>query len=84
VGSVRYRYFRYAEPERSLDTIINVYPSLTDTGRVRADLRTTFKLELIRDFFWAMELYADYDNEPLSENAHEFDYGIITSVGWSY
>jgi len=85
VGSVRYRFFRYSEPERSLDTSFNVYPSLTDTGRVRADLRNTFKLELVRDFFWAMEIYADYDNEPLAKgDTEKLDYGMTTSIGWSY
>ena len=83
LGSVRYRYFRYAVPERSFDATFNVYPSLTDSGRTRADLRTTFKLELIEDLFWSMELWATHDNKPLS-GSEKTDYGIITSVGWSY
>jgi hypothetical protein len=84
VANVRYRYFRFADPERSLDTSLSVFPSLTDGGRVRADFQTTFKLELIQDMFWAMEFYANYDNEPQSLDSEEFDYGIVTSVGWSY
>jgi hypothetical protein len=84
VGSLRYRYFRYADPERSFDTTFNIYPSLTDSGRVRADLRSTFKLEMVEDLFWSLELYATHDNEPLSEGADKADYGFITSVGWSY
>jgi hypothetical protein len=84
VAKVRYRYFRFADPERSLDTSFSVFPSLTDGGRVRADFQTTFKLELIQDMFWAMEFYANYDNEPQSLDSEEFDYGIVTSVGWSY
>jgi len=83
LGSVRYRYFWYAVPERSFDSTFNVYPSLTDSGRTRADLRTTFKLELVEDLFWSMELWATYDNKPLS-GSEKTDYGIITSVGWSY
>lgn len=84
VGSLRYRTFRFADPERSFDTTLNVYPSLTESGRVRADLRSTFKLEMVEDLFWSLELYATHDNEPLSADAEKTDYGIITSVGWSY
>lgn len=86
VGNIRYRYFRYAEPERSLDTNFSVFPSLTDSGRYRASLRTTFKLELVKDLFWAMELWGNYDNQPISMDldAEKLDYGITTSIGWSY
>jgi len=84
VGSLRYRYFRYADPERSFDATFNIYPSLTENGRIRSDLRTTFKLELVEDFFWSMELWATHDNEPLSANVEKTDYGLITSIGWSY
>jgi hypothetical protein len=86
VGNIRYRYFRYAEPERSLDTNFSVFPSLTDSGRYRASLRTTFKLELVKDLFWAMELWGNYDSEPISEDigAEKLDYGVTTSIGWSY
>lgn len=86
VGHMRYRYFRFANPERSLDTTWVVYPSLTDWGRIRSNLRTTFKLELVKDLFWAMELWGNYDNDPIStdEEAEKLDYGITTSIGWSY
>ena len=84
VGNARWQYFRFASPERSLDTQLTVYPSVTESGRLRGDLRTTFKLELIEDLFWSLELYGNYDNEPLTAEAEKFDYGITTSVGWSY
>lgn len=84
IGNLRYRYFRFAGPERSLDANFSVFPSLTDSGRWRGDLRTTFKLELVTDLFWALELYATYDNQPLTEGAENSDYGVITSLGWSY
>jgi hypothetical protein len=79
-----YRYFSYARPERTFDTSINIFPSLTDSGRVRGDLRSTFKLELVSDLFWSMEFYATYDNEPVDEGAETSDYGINTGLGWSF
>jgi hypothetical protein len=82
--SARYRFFRYATPERNFDTLLTVFPSITDFGRVRTNLRSTFKLEFITDLFWSMEFYATYDNKPLTIGAEKADYGIITALGWSY
>jgi len=82
--SSRYRFFRYATPERNFDTSVSIFPSLTDFGRVRVNLRSTFKLEFIEDMFWSMEFYATHDNQPLSGDAEKTDYGIITGLGWSY
>lgn len=86
VGNIRYRFWRFADPERSVDVNFSVFPSLTDGGRYRTDLRTTFKLEFWDDFFWALELYHSYDSDPLSTEAEveKSDYGVTTSIGWSY
>jgi hypothetical protein len=84
VLTARHRFFRFADPERNLDTTLSLYPSLTDWGRVRSDFRTTFKLEFFTDLFWALELYATYDNEPPQEDSEKSDYGLTTSLGWSY
>ena len=51
IFNARWRFFQYATPERILDTNLNIFPSLTETGRWRADFRTTFKLELIVEMF---------------------------------
>lgn len=79
-----WRYFKYDSPERVLDTSLSVFPSLTESGRWRGDLRSTFKLELVSDLFWTMEFYATYDAKPRDEIAEKSDYGIITGLGWSY
>lgn len=84
LGAIRYRFFRYASPERNFDTSFSVFPSITDLGRVRFNLRSTFKLKFLNDFFWSMELYATHDNKPLSTVAEKTDYGVITALGWSY
>ncbi len=84
VLGTRWRYFQYATPERVLDTTFSVFPSLTESGRWRSDLRTTFRLELLTDLFWTMEFFATYDSEPLDLDAEKSDYGIITGFGWSY
>ena len=81
IGSLRYRYFRYATPERNLDTTLSVFPSLTDFGRVRANLRSTFRLEFFTDLFWALEFYATYDSKPLTEDVKKLT--MASSRQWA-
>ncbi|HKJ16929.1 MAG TPA: DUF481 domain-containing protein [Xanthomonadales bacterium] len=82
IGSLTINYFRFADPERSLSSKFTIFPSLTESGRIRSDLRTTFKLEFLSDLFWSMEAYYQSDNKP-SQGAATSDYGITTAIGWS-
>jgi hypothetical protein len=84
VGMVTYEYFRYSDPQRSFSTALTVFPSLTDWGRVRADFNTQLDIEFVSDFFWVMSLYANYDSDPLSENASSSDYGINSSLRYKF
>lgn len=84
VVSSRFRYFSYATPERVLDVSASVFPSLTESGRWRGDLRTTFRLELVTDLFWQMEFYGTYDSKPIDEGAEKSDYGVNTGLGYSF
>ena len=59
-------------------------PSLTQSDRVRADFNLDFKWEVVQDFFFGMELYTSFDSKPASVNASDIDYGVISSVGYSY
>jgi len=84
VGMVSYEYFKYSDPERRFSTSLTVFPNLTDWGRVRADFKTQLDIEFVSDLFWVMTLYANYDSDPLSENASTSDYGINSSLRYKF
>lgn len=84
VGVVTYEYFKYSDPERRFNTSLTVFPSLTDWGRVRADFTTSLNIEFVSDFFWILSLYANYDSDPISENASKSDYGINSSLAYKF
>ena len=84
VLGVAYRYFSYREPERSFKLRFQVFPNLTESGRYRAILDTDFRLELYKDVYWSLKYYASFDNQPLTEEAADMDYGINTSLGISF
>jgi hypothetical protein len=84
VGMLLYEYYKYNTPQRKFSTSLLVFPSITDFGRWRADFKTNFRLELVSDLFWVMEFYATMDSRPLSENAANSDYGVISSFAYKF
>ena len=83
-GRLSYEYFRYTDPERNLVTNISIYPSLTDMGRWRADFSTDLRLEFVEDFFWVFNIYANYDSDPISVDASNSDYGVVSSLAYKF
>ena len=83
-GTVSWDWFRYDSPELDMSTSLQVIPNLSDTGRVRGELDTKLKWEMIEDLFWELSYYHSYDNRPATVGAEKSDYGIITSVGYKF
>jgi hypothetical protein len=84
VGSLQYDWYVYSSPERRLHADLSVFPSLTDGGRWRAALNASFRIEIVDDLFWDLSAYGSYDNEPLTTDASQSDYGMSSSVGYNF
>ena len=84
VGTVRYQYYKRSIPKRTLDIYFQVFPSITQWGRVRADFTADARWEIVRDFYIGMEVYTSYDGEPAAFEDAEIDYGVRTSVGLKF
>ena len=74
--SSKYQFFIYDSPKISLYSYLNVYPYLTNFGRIRINYTLDFDWEIINDFYWNLSFYVDYDNEPQSIDASTVDYSI--------
>ena len=77
-------WFRFDSPELDLSTTLRLYPSLSDTGRVRGEFDIRLRWEIIDDLFWQLSFYESYDSDPLDTEANSNDYGVNTSLGWSF
>jgi hypothetical protein len=62
---------------------LTVFPSITDAGRVRADLEIGLRRELVTDLFIELSVYDSYDSKP-PEDGTDNDYGIVTSLGYTF
>lgn len=78
-----FEFFTYDTPKTTLTTSLTVFPSLTESGRVRADLDFALRRELVTDLFIELSVYDSYDSKP-PEDGTENDYGIVTSLGYTF
>ena len=76
--------FIHHTPKTDLSFDFTTFPSMTEKGRVRLDLETRLRREIIKDFFVDLSFYLNYDNKPPSVTASTTDYGFVTSVGYSF
>lgn len=75
--------WKFTTPELDVDLNFSLYPSLTDSGRVRSDSNLRIRWELVEDLFWDITAWASTDNQ--SENSdRNVDYSITTGIGWEY
>jgi hypothetical protein len=78
---IQLNFFRF----RTTNFLLNsqVYPSLTDLGRVRLDSNASIKLRIAKRLYWNLGYYLSYDSKP-PRKLPRSDYGSVASVGWKF
>ncbi|PWJ43895.1 DUF481 domain-containing protein [Sediminitomix flava] len=66
-----------------LQTILFVYPGLTEQGRLRSDFSFDLKYDLPKDFYFRLGLSLNYDSRPI-EGGSQTDYVFTTGFGWEW
>jgi len=79
-----YRMFRFKDPSVDITSSVVAYPSFTVTNRWRLNYDLKVKVEVINDLYFSLSYYYNYDTKPPSADAEKFDYGIVSSVGYSF
>ena len=79
-----YSRYLFDDPAVDLSVRLTAYPSLTESGRTRAQLDVNLRWEIISDLFWDLNYYDTYDSNPPSGSLSTNDYGVVTSLGWSF
>lgn len=82
--NAQYQFFKYDHPKASLLTYVNILPSFTDLGRFRFNYNAQLSWEMFIDFYWDLSFYLEYDSEPQSLTASQYDYSIDTSIKYEF
>ena len=77
--------FRYDFPETDIGGSLALFPSLTKSGRYRAEGDVHANYEFVEDLYFQLRVYGSYDSEPPTEgNTPSGDYGVVTSLGYKF
>ncbi len=58
-------------------------PSFSEPGRIRLNSQSNLRIEIVRNFYWDLQLYENFDSRP-PITAPRNDFGLTTSVGWKF
>jgi hypothetical protein len=72
------------DPDVKSKLAFTYYPSMTDPGRHRFHASVRFSLEFLDDFEFGLEFYNDFDNRIPSTGEKSNDYGVISSLSYSF
>ena len=81
LGTLDFSNFRF--DTYSVTSSFRIYPSLSTWGRVRLGSETNVSWEFIKDLYWNLRVYENYDSKP-PINAPKNDFGITTGLGWKF
>jgi hypothetical protein len=79
-----YALYTYGRHETSFTAKATLLPSLTIDNRVRINLEANFKREFFKDFYFGIGAFETYDSNPQGVDARKNDFGIDSSLGWSF
>lgn len=66
-----------------LTSTLNIFPSLSERGRLRTDFNINSKYKIIKDFYIKAGFSLNYDNQP-AVDGNEVDYNFTSGVGWKF
>ena len=74
---------RVHEPEAYIKFSAEIYPLLEDLSSFRAKSDLSYRKEFIEDLFFDLSVYYTYISQP-AQGAEKDDYGVVTSLGYSF
>ncbi len=82
--TVSYELYKLTDPEINISTNVDAFPSFSVAGRWRINYNADIKVEVIRDFYIGLRYYQNYDSKPISVDASTNDWGVATTIGYSF
>jgi hypothetical protein len=61
-----------------------VFPSFTVKNRYRVSVDAYVMLEIISDLTFTVSFYDNFDSKPASDAAATNDWGVTTSIGYTF
>lgn len=78
-----FAWFQHRFPKTDIKTDVLVFPSITESGRLRSNWDISIAREIIEDLSLDLSVYYTTDNQSPDE-AGQDDWGVVTSIEYSF
>jgi hypothetical protein len=76
--------FRFDTPKLDFSTSAFAYPSLTELGRVRMQVDSRVKYEVLKDFYLGLRFSDSFDSKPPESGASRNDFTTDFTIGFYF
>jgi Protein of unknown function, DUF481 len=83
VVGASYAWFTFDGRSTNLTTTAYTFYALTGGARMRLELNTSFKSDIVGDLYWSVNLYESFNSRPPA-GEKENDFSISASLGWTF
>ena len=79
VFELDYQLFLFTGHDTKFSLALSIFPSLSQSGRVRTNLNSSLYSNLVGDLYWDLSIIASTDNQP-PELSKGNDWSLISSL----
>ncbi len=84
VLGTEFQLFKFHKPDIEILLDWTIFRSLTVQDRIRHTGNIKAKFEVFRNFYFNLTFYESFDSDPPSASAANDDFGITTSINYSF
>ena len=78
-----YAWFTFDGRSTNFTTTAYTYYALDGSSRVRLELNTSFKSDIVGDLYWSVNGFESFNSRPPA-GQKESDFGISATLGWTF
>jgi hypothetical protein len=79
-----FEFFSWGGLDTDLSSKLIIIPVINQGGRWRISSITSFKREIVKDFYFNVSINEQFDSQPPTEGTEKNDLSLTTSFGWSF
>jgi hypothetical protein len=83
VAGLNWEWFTFDGRSTNLEVSVLSFYALNRDARVRCELNTSFKSDIVGDLYWSINLFDSYNSDPPPDRKSN-DFGVSAAVGWSF
>ena len=83
VAGGSWEWFTFDGRSTNLSTATYTYYALNGDSRVRLEMNTSFKSDIVGDLYWSINAFESFNSQPPMDQKKS-DFGISATIGWTF